>query len=246
MKVIVGISDIQAPYHDQKMVDAISDWIREVQPDEVLNLGDVIDLPQLSQWTKGLAGEHSRDLAKHRDQTVEILRQMGTTGMVRSNHTDRLLKSISTRLPGLLGLPELELENFLRLPELGIEYYKGMHQFAPGWVLAHGDERTAQVSGMGASKISAATGMSVLCGHSHRLGLVPTTESFNGKITRTRWGFEAGNLIKQGSKGMSYTKGTANWQAGFAVLTVEGSTVIPMPIPIINRSFNALGIERKW
>jgi hypothetical protein len=247
MRVIVGISDLQVPYHDQAAVDAVSDWIHEVKPNEVLNVGDAIDLPQISRWTQGKAGEFTRDIGKHRDQTVEVLKQLQTTGMVRSNHTDRLLTSVATRLPGFLGLPELQLENFLRLPELGITYYPGMHKFAPGWLLAHGDEgRASQVGGMTALKLSDRTGYSMLTGHTHRLGLVPSTESFNGKITKTRFGFEVGNLIKQGSKGMGYTGGIANWQQGFGVLLVEGSTVLPIPVPIINRRFNALGVERKW
>ena len=247
MKVIVAISDLQVPYQDQAAVDAVADWIQEIQPDEVLNVGDAIDLPQISRWTQGKSGEFTRDIGKHRDETVKVLRQLGTTGMVRSNHTDRLLISVSNRLPGFLGLPELELENFLKLSELGIEYYRGMHKFAPGWLLAHGDEgRASQVGGMTASKLSDRTGYSILCGHSHRLGLIPTTESFNGKVTKTRFGFEVGNLIKQGSKGMAYTGGIANWQQGFGVLLVDGSTTIPIPVPIINRRFNALGVERKW
>ena len=131
MKVIVAISDLQCPYQDQRAVDAVADWIEEIKPDEVLNVGDAIDLPQISRWTKGTEGEFTRDIGKHRDITVSVLKQLGTTGMVRSNHTDRILIALRTRLPGLLGLPELELENFLRLPELGVEYYPGMHKFAP-------------------------------------------------------------------------------------------------------------------
>jgi hypothetical protein len=61
-----------------------------------------------------------------------------------------------------------------------------------------------------------------------------------------RWGFEVGNLIKVGSPGMAYTGGVQNWQQGFGVLLVEGSTVIPIPVPIVNRRFHALGVERKW
>jgi hypothetical protein len=247
VKVIVAISDLQCPYMDMAAVDAVSDWIREIKPDEVLNVGDSIDLPQISRWTKGTEGEFTRDIGKHRDITVSVLKQLGTTGMVRSNHTDRILVAVRTRLPGFLGLPELELENFLRLGELGIKYYPGMHRFAPGWLLAHGDEGpVSRVGGQTARTLSDRTGMSILCGHTHRLGLIPTTESFDGKTHKMRWGFEVGNLIKAGSPGMAYTGGVQNWQQGFGVLLVEGSTVIPIPVPIVNRRFHALGVERKW
>lgn len=246
-KVIVAISDLQVPYQDQRAVDAVSDWIEEIKPDEVLNVGDAIDLPQISRWTKGTAGEFTRDIGKHRDIAVSVLGQMHTTGMVRSNHTDRILTAVKTRLPGFLGLPELELENFLRLPELGVKYYPGMHRFAPGWLLAHGDEGSvSRVSGQTARGLSDRTGMSILCGHTHRLGLIPTTESFWGKTHKNRWGFEVGNLIKAGSPGMAYTGGIQNWQQGFGVILVDGQTTIPIPVPIINRRFHALGVERKW
>jgi hypothetical protein len=44
---------------------------------------------------------------------------------------------------------------------------------------------------------------------------------------------------------MQYTK-THNWQQGWAVVYVDGQTVIPQPIPIMNKSFVFEGVQYSW
>ena len=63
----------------------------------------------------GTAGEHTRDLDKHRNQAIEIIEMLQINVISRANHEDRLWKSLSQRLPGLLDLPELRIETFLGL-----------------------------------------------------------------------------------------------------------------------------------
>lgn len=245
MKVYAFISDLQVPYEDKRAVEAVASWIDEVKPDMVASVGDEIDLPSISRWEKGLEGEWSRRIGKDRDRTVEVLGMLQVQHVIRSNHTDRLLKSLRTRLPGLLGLPELELPNFLRFPELGVTYHEKPWPFHKDWLLMHGDEKGVRAQAGGtAAGLSAKTGQSVVCGHSHRLGLIPTTESWNGKVHKIRWGFETGNLMDLKQAG--YTGGIASWQQGFGIILVDGATTIPIPVPIVNRRFNALGVERKW
>ena len=76
MKSTVVISDLQAPYHDEKAVDAIAKFIKWYKPDNVVSVGDEIDLPQISRWEEGRGGEWKYDLGKHRDITVEILKKL--------------------------------------------------------------------------------------------------------------------------------------------------------------------------
>ena len=61
-------------------------------------------MPQISQWTKGTAGEHTRDLDKHRNQAIEIIEMLQINVISRAIE-DRLWKSLSQHLPGLLDLP---------------------------------------------------------------------------------------------------------------------------------------------
>lgn len=245
MSIVFIVSDLQVPFHDRKAVDAVAQCITDHDSDRVISIGDEMDFQTISRWSAGTPTEYERSIGKDRDATVDILRDLQVTDVIRSNHTDRLYNKIMRNAPGLLGAPEFELENFLRLPELGITFHREAFNFAPGWLAMHGDESGLR-SGAGAtaSGLATKTGMSVVCGHTHRLGLVPTSDAFNGRIVKTRWGFEVGNLMDFSKA--AYTKGVANWQQGWGAFIIEGKTVQPIPIPIINRSFNFLGTEYRW
>ena len=241
------ISDLQVPYHDPRAVDAVIDCVTEMRsPDDiVVTVGDEIDLPTISRWTQGRSGEWERTIGRDRDKTVEILAALGVDHAVRSNHTDRLFQSLQSRLPGLLGLPELELRNFLKFDELGITFHeKAFRGAAPGWVVMHGDESgTSQVAGTTSARLAAKVGLSVACGHTHRLGLQPHTQGVNGNITRTLYGMEVGCLMD--FKQATYTR-THNWQQGFGLLYVDGKKVSPVPVPIQDKSFVVEGRRFAW
>ena len=240
------ISDLQVPFHDRKAVDAVSQCITDLRSegDLVVTVGDEIDLPQISRWTQGKAGEWERTIGKDRDQTVEILANLGVDHVIRSNHTDRLFQSLVSRLPGLLGLPELELRNFLKLDSLGITFHEEAFRVAPGWVVMHGDEAgVSQIPGQTAGGLSLKTGLSVACGHTHRLGLRPNTQSVNGVVTRTLYGMEVGCLMN--FKDAKYAK-THNWQQGFGILYVDGKHVSPYPVTINSKSFIVEGHRYSW
>jgi hypothetical protein len=246
MRRIFVISDLQVPFHCKRSVEAVASMISDLKgPDDtVLTIGDEMDFQTISRWSQGTALEWERSIGKDRDATVQVLKDLQVEHVIRSNHTDRLYNQIMRRLPGLLGLPEIELKNFLRLPELGITFHEEAFPVAPGWVAMHGDEAgVSQVAGQTAQGLSKKVGLSVVCGHTHRLGLQPYTQSVNGKTTRTLYGFEVGNLMDMGKA--KYAK-THNWQAGFGLLYVDGPRVTPVPIPIEKKSFVVEGVQYKW
>lgn len=248
MRRIYVISDLQVPYHDRKAVDAVAQCIEDTKTkdDMVVSVGDEQDFQTISKYAQGTELEWERSIGRDRDLTYQVLKDLQIQHMSRSNHCDRLWISITRRLPGLLGAPELELENFLRLPELGITYHKKAFKMAPNTLLMHGDEAgVVQVAGSTSAGLVRRTGMNVVCGHTHRQGYQPITFAINGNLTRTLWGMEVGNLVDMRSPGMQYTK-THNWQQGWAVLYVDGQTVIPQPIPITNKSFVFEGVQYSW
>ena len=104
------ISDLQVPYHDRKAVDAVAQSISDLKGpnDIVLTIGDEMDMQTISRWSQGTALEWERSIGKDRDATVQVLRDLQVQHVIRSNHTDRLYNQIMRRLPGLLGLPEIE------------------------------------------------------------------------------------------------------------------------------------------
>jgi len=230
VRTIVAVSDLQVPYQHKRAVNALARFIDDTAPDQVVCVGDEIDMPQISQWTKGTKYEYAGQLHKHRDETVKILERLGVTDVMRSNHSDRLGKYLNQYAPGLADEPELQLARYMRYADLGITYHRRLWEFAPGWLLAHGDEGgLSQEAGKTALKLAQRTGKSICCGHTHRAGIVPYTTAFGGKHVSTVYGMEIGCLMELAQA--SYLKsGGANWQLAFGRFEVDGKHVTPQLI----------------
>lgn len=233
-QIIPIVSDLQSPYTDPRAFSAAATWIADLQPEKVGCVGDVLDAPQISRWTRGRAGEFAGDLASDRDAAVQNLRDLRVTDLSRSNHDDRLEKYVREHAPGLAGLPELSLEKFLGLDDLGISFHRQPYEIAPGWDIMHGDEgNISKIPGYTALNLARRTGRNVVCGHTHRAGLTSDHMGIRGATTVQRWGLETGCL-------MDFTKagylggGITNWQHSMGVLIVDGTDVIPMLVPIQN------------
>ena len=224
MKKIVVISDLQVPYHDERAVRNVASFIRRFKPDQVITIGDEIDMPQVSRWTEGTPGWFEQTLAADRDATVEILWDLQVTDMIRSNHTDRLYNVIMKKIPAFLALPELKFEKFMKLDELGIKFHRKPLEFAPDWIAIHGDEGSVKPTpGLTALDAARKHGKSVVCGHTHRAGQSAFTEASGGVLGRVLRGVEVGNLMQFSKAG--YMKGTGNWQQAFAVFYVDKKAV---------------------
>lgn len=236
MKRIVVLSDMQIPYHDKRALRAVLDFIGQYQPDEVHSVGDEVDFPQISRWNRGMAGEYKGDLQAHCDAFGRAFAQplrrvyIGPAHVERSNHMDRPLTYVRNRAPGLMGLKALEVPALLDFDKYGIEYHSEPYELAPGWLIAHGDEgASSRVPGGTAMALARKWGYSVVCGHTHKLGIQHEHMAVNSKLTRERFGFEVGNLMNL--KSAHYLKaGHANWQQGFGILYVEKNRVTPAPV----------------
>lgn len=232
MKVIVAISDLQVPYNDKRATQNIINFIKDFKPTKVVTVGDEMDFQTISKWSKGTLLEYEGSIGRDRDETCRILEAMNVTDMPRSNHTDRLFNTVNIRVPGFLGLPELTIENFLRLKELGITYHENPWELAPNWLLMHGDEGSMSGhAGMTALNLAKRTGKSVICGHTHRQAVIPYTQSYGAGTSSSIYGFETGNVMDY-AKAKYIKGGLFNWQQGFGVLFVDGNKVTPVAVPI--------------
>ena len=242
MLLTVIVPDLQVPFHDERGVAALAKFIKAVKPHSVASAGDEMDMQTISKWAAGTELEYQRSIGRDRDATVRVLEQLQVQHVIRSNHTDRLFNTIALRAPGLLGLAELELENFLRFNQLGITYHRKPYQIAPNWLLMHGDEgNISQTAGQTALNLAKKTGQSIVCGHTHRAGLMHHNTGVSGKTTSSVWGMEVGNLMK--ATKASYLKGGINnWQQAFGMLWQDGNKVTPQLVPINpDGSFIAMG-----
>ena len=243
MKRIVILSDAQIPYHDRKALNAFYAFLADYQPDELASVGDDVDLPQVSRWSRGMEGEYRGDLQAHVDAGLrhfETIRSVytGPLHVSRSNHMDRPLRYIRRYAPGLMGLKALTVPSLLDFDRLAVTYHERPYEIAPGWLLAHGDEGggSSPAPGGVAMRLARKWGKSVICGHTHKLGMQHDHSTVNGKVNRSLFGVEVGNVMAL--KDAHYlSAGSANWQQGFGVLYVDGTTVTPSLIPVTKGKF---------
>lgn len=252
MKRVVVLSDIQAPYHDRKAVAAVQQFVADYDPDELYCVGDEADMPEPSRWNKNTAGEFAGTLQKGLDETAAIMKgfreALGDKPFhtMRSNHGDRLRHYVSRYAPALNSLRSLEYETLLGYIENDITYHDKIWQFAPGWALAHGDEgNLIRTAGGTALSLAKRTGLSIVCGHTHRAGIQHEHTGVNGKVTNRLYGFEVGNLMDLSKAGYLKTGG-ANWQQAFGMLYIDKKNVTPVVVPINNRSFTVEGTVYSW
>ena len=238
----VGIPDMQVPDHDQKAIESLYAFIESFKPDALLCVGDEADQPEPSRWNKGYAGEYAGTLQKGLDATHKVLagfrEAVGESApfhLMRSNHQSRISTYVHRYAPALSSLKSLEYEQLLGFDEIGVTFHREPYEFAPGWLLAHGDEGSLiQTSGGTALGLAKKWGRSVLCGHTHKAGLLHQHLAVNAKVTSHLFGMEIGHLMDM--RKADYLKaGSANWQQAFAVITVDGKNVYPELVPIFNR-----------
>jgi hypothetical protein len=229
---------MQIPYHDPYAVINLVDFIRDFQPDMLVNVGDDIDSPEVSHWNKGAAGEYAGTLQASLDtlkDTHGLFRDaLGDKPyhVSRSNHGDRVRKYVSQYAPALKGLRSLDENELFGYRELGIEYHRQPFPVAPGWYCAHGDEGTlSSIGGRTAALLAQKWGVSVVCGHTHRAGIISKTYSVNSQITAEITGMEVGHLMDMGQAGY-LPAGSADWQQAFGLLYVSGDRVSPVLVPV--------------
>lgn len=233
MKRIVVVSDLQCPDEDTKAVKSLCNFVKAWKPDELFCVGDEADQPEPSRWNKGMAGEFSGTLQAGLDRTHEVMASFKEAlgnkpfHVSRSNHVDRVETYVRRYAPALNGLRALNIEDLLGYEDLGITYHRKPYEFAPGWVLAHGDEGSMlQTAGGTALSLARKIGKSVVCGHTHRAGIQAHSETFLGKSSRTLYGVECGHLMNM-SKAKYLKAGAGNWQQAFGILYVDGRNVLP-------------------
>jgi predicted phosphodiesterase len=240
VRKIIVLSDLQIPYHDPQAVKLVLKFIKSERPHELWCVGDELDAPEPSRWNKGMAGEYAPTLQDSIDETYNIMADfrdaLGRNKpfiIQRSNHTDRIQTYIKKYAPAFSTLESLKIEELLGYRDLKIQYLHRFKELLPGWVMAHGDEgRAIQTPGSTALSLAKKLGKSVVCGHTHKLGLQHETTGLNGR-NKSVFGLEVGHLMDM--KQASYlSTGVANWHQGIGMLIEHKRKVTPYAIPIID------------
>lgn len=221
------------PYEDKRAMKAVINFVGAYKPDEVVQIGDLMDYPQPSRWTKGTAAEYEGSVFKDSEYAkknfFKPLRNVyqGPIGVIEGNHDLRPRHYLSKYAPALAESGAFDMATLLDFDGFGITHLPDFYPIAPGWVATHGHLggiNLSRISGNTALNAAKRMNVSVLMGHTHRLGKNHQAHGYAGNITSMLTGVEVGNLMDM--KRAQYLKGgSANWQQGFAVVRVDGKHV---------------------
>jgi hypothetical protein len=225
-KLIIVMADLQVPYHDPAYVKVMRRFVRDMRQSgrfhrvELGQIGDLMDQPEVGRWNKGAAGEYSGTFWSGVRATREILRTFDFDWIKVGNH-DRRVEDYITKYAPALGGDESEwnLNTLLGLDDRVLR--RDPFQMAPGWIACHGDEGgLSPVSGRTAFGLALTYDQSVVCGHTHRAGVVSKTVGLPGSRRRIA-GMEIGNGMQEEYATYIKTK-SPNWQKGFGLFVVRG------------------------
>ena len=233
------------PFHDEKAMDLAMQIVTELQPDVIVNLGDLVDLPEFSRHPQepGFARTTQRSI----DRAHNWLAQQRASSpeaeivLLEGNHDRRLEKAIVLNAQSAFGLqranvpeswPVLSLPFLLRMDELNIQYLEGypanIYWINDSLACIHGHKTRS-----GGSTAAAVVGderSSIIFGHIHRIEMQHQTRRVRSG-SRTNLAACPGCLCRvdgavPGFKASTDIYGRSvqsweNWQQGIAVVYYE-------------------------
>ena len=230
------IPDVQFPYHDSLLLSKLIKVARDHQPDQIVQIGDGIDFPQVSQWSKGTAGEYAETLQDHIDgyvsSVLEPIREAApksTVTWLEGNHDLRLRDFVRKYAAPLRVLRALEVESLFGLDKLSVEYVRGPHRIATNTYAVHGHESGGYAASPSAwdTKFTKRYGSdkNFVFGHTHQPFLISRAFGYAGKVS-PRFTMNVGSIMDPVAA--SYVKdGAVSWVPSFGWIEDDGKRVWP-------------------
>jgi predicted phosphodiesterase len=230
------------PTHDERAIAIVLAIAKRYQPDQIICLGDNLDLPEMSKYRLSPAFANTTQASIDRATTfcAEMREAVPHAKIVwlAGNHEERLTNYLLDNAKAAFGIsrgntpegwPDLSVPNLLRMDEYGVQYLDG---YPTGYYLIneqlaciHGDK--VRSNGSTAHMYLNAEKMSVIYGHIHRNEMAyKTRRDHDGP--RTIMAASPGTLARVDGAVPS-TKGgidvygrpktvVENWQQGFALV----------------------------
>lgn len=199
--------------------------IEELSPDLVIDNGDSWDAASISRHDANL-WEHKPTLRQELDCVREHLELIQETAgaecdfiKIIGNHDLRWEAILAQKVPHIQDMPSTKVSDLFPNWEHEVSVMLNNHT----WV------KHRWHSGMhGAWNNVLKAGVSIVTGHTHRLGIRPFTD-----MRGTRYGIETGTLAEPWGPQFRYVEqNPRNWQQGFVVLTMDGDTVHPEVVEV--------------
>lgn len=229
-------SDTQFPYHDRRALELWFKVLKYLKPDAVDYLGDISDQACFGRFVKGTPDEFKIKYAQELEEQSFLSLAQSEEKIARDFYAQTRQMLPDADIFVALGNHDIRIfdyaeknfsddqehltpESLWGLDSIGAEYiYYGdlpAHRF--GDIYVHHGVSISQHAGDSARKDVDSFGVSIIRGHSHRIGDYYKTHELRNETLR---GFEIGHLSDMKSAGMMYTN-VHNWQQGFAFAVVE-------------------------
>lgn len=229
-RVVVGL-ELQVPFHSEPIWRSFLSFVGEFEPTRIVGIGDHLDCPAPARWNRGTAEEYAGDLQGECNLMKRKFSELlGVTDcqidVHKGNHEARIDAYARNKAPAFAGLDALRVASLLDYKTYRITELPAVAPLAPGWVTTHGDIGVlSKYSGGTAIALARRLGVSVVCGHTHRLGHLQ--ESSGVGASRVLHGVETGHMMDI-RKADYIRSGAPNWQGGFAAFVINGNTVHPI------------------
>jgi len=233
-------SDQQIPYQDDRAIKLWFDVMEWFKPHVVDYLGDTSDQFCFARFQEGLTSEflktlpaetQAEDFLGHikgsEKQTADFYaktREMLPKAELFSalgNHDIRVEAYVDKKIPELVN--EVTPEALWGLDSLGYSYihYNDVPKRRYGDIFVHHGIAAASEAGASVKSDIGNLGVSLVRGHSHRMGTYYKTYELRNETLR---GYEIGHMCQVDSDGFKYSQ-VHNWQQGFAVGLISGNNV---------------------
>lgn len=208
---------MQMPSHDHKAVDLVFKVLKWYKPDVIVNIGDLADGTGTSRWADGTTEEvfaqAQAESQEVKDYWARVRKAAPNARLIwtEGNHDLRPFDYVDKKAPALKEL--ITPESLWSLSEYGVEYlsYDMPPQVAMGDLYVHHGVAVSKHAGDSVRSDVENWGVSVIRGHSHRMGTFAKTWEMRDE---TLWGYEIGHLMDESKATYSQVH---NWQKGFAI-----------------------------
>lgn len=236
VKKALVIPDCHIPYEDKRAYDLMLTVAKDIDPDEIVILGDYADFYAVNSHGKDaeLGG------ALLMDEVYEVIQRLkeiktifprAKKVYIEGNHEYRLARYINSRCPDLYGV--VDIQSILELDLLGYEfvpYGPNQKYQVLGSKLIARHEPLAGGKHVAQNTVEKAM-HSVIFGHTHRIQEAQIV-TIHGENYR---GISSGWLGDTSHKVMQYVRGHHQWAHGFSVVHVlDDGTWFNSLIHIVN------------
>lgn len=236
VKKALVIPDCHIPYEDKRAYDLMLTVAKDIDPDEIVILGDYADFYAVNSHGKDaeLGG------ALLMDEVYEVIQRLkeiktifprAKKVYIEGNHEYRLARYINSKCPDLYGV--VDIQSILELNLLGYEYVpygpNQKYQVLGSKLIAR-HEPLAGGKHVAQNTVEKAM-HSVIFGHTHRIQEAQIV-TIHGENYR---GISSGWLGDTSHKVMQYVRGHHQWAHGFSVVHVlDDGTWFNSLIHIVN------------